>query len=528
MVTARRGVWLCVAAALILLVSCMSHGGRIAAGGAEPREESTSPGSENEDSLDAADQALSELDAAGDLNTVVPLRTQSTARPVRTSRNRLLRPRRKSTRPRVDWQAIGGRRSQYETRANLPGGISFGMKLQEATGLGFLNFRGPGMIQSVHVGNLAMHMGGRLVLGRRGRFPPTAWSPVSGGVRVAPSLSRWFGQNGVAVAVRSGRWRSQGVALAREEGPLSPGALWLALDYSDTDHSVGVAYGRRLDPNGEAAFRPAVVSLHGSFRRRPLAASGEVAHFPNGGSFAAVRVTHPRAAKWSLLVYRAPTFSSTVKPALELLPGESVRRGAQLDVRDRHPGGTVTLSLRTGSIGSARKRRRFRRAILEFSGGHRGGALSWRSAVDWVHEHSRGLSAGPFPDPYERRGQRGRLYAALHLDYGQTAHDLRAYYLPPTDGGGAGWVMITAGDAEVGRLQTTWRVTAYSLAPGQRSFIARPGVGPFEFFSTVAGIGSDVSTRLRLRLGPKILLFLYYGVPYLKSARVYFGVRLRL
>ena len=139
-----------------------------------------------------------------------------------------------------------------------------------------------------------------------------------------------------------------------------------------------------------------------------------------------------------------------------------------------------------------------------------------------------GFAGRVFPEPFDRREHTGRVKAALRLDYVRTTHDLRIHYLPPVAGRGEGVMTTAAGSAEAGRVQASWRITAYSLAPGQLSFIARPGVGGFESFSPVSGQGSDLSTRVRVRIDPNLLLFFYYGVPHLQERRIYAGVRMRL
>ncbi len=431
--------------------------------------------------------------------------------------------------PALEWQVIGGRRSHYEARAELPGAVALGLKSRDGTRLGFVTYRGRGVVRAVHVGNLALHMGERLVLGRRGgRFPPTVWTPVRGGVRVAPSLSSWFGQNGLAVTTGWRGWETRSIAVTRHEAAFSGAALWLALHRSTSSHSLGVAWGRQLgkvlarDREGAST----VISVHGSLRRGTLAGSAELVGFVKGRSFLAARVTQRGTTRWSLFVYNAPTFSSGTNPALDFLPGHSVRRGARLDLRGRLASRTMIFYLWVGSSGSPDARRRFRRAVVELSGRQR--SLSWRGGVDWVLQRYDGFAGRVFPEPFDRREHTGRVKVAVRLDYAWTTHDLRIHYLPPVSGRGGGVMTTAAGSVESGRVHASWRISAYSLAPGQLSFIARPGVGGFEAFSTVSGQGSDLSTRVRVRLGPNLLLFFYYGVPHLQERRIYAGMRMRL
>ncbi|MFQ5511025.1 MAG: hypothetical protein ACE5EO_04185 [Candidatus Krumholzibacteriia bacterium] len=523
----RRAGAGCLAFALVLLASCAAGRNRSTGvsrpGPAHPAV--VGPATGSEDSLAVVDEALAELEESDALESAPPaIPAAATRRDGGTGRIRAGR----TGRPVAEWQVIGGWRSQHEARVQLPAGVSVGFKSRKYSTVGFLNYRGRGFIESFHAGNLAVHMGERLLLGRRGgRFPPATWGPVGGGVRVSPSLSTWFGQNGIVVGTQWHGWRSRGILVGNDDAPLS--SLWVTLGRSGREQHVGVALGRRLRGDGlpPGISQPGAVALYGSVRRRVLAASGEVVRLANGDLFAAVRVTRFREGKWTLLVYRAPTFSSTVQPAVDFLPTESIRRGARLDARSRLGAGTVLISVRVGNVGTPERSRRFRRAVVELAG-KRGRLLSWKSGADWTMQRRLARTGDVFPLPSERRRLSGRVRGALRLRDGSTVHDLRVEYVPPVAGRGAGLVLAVAGSAELGRLSAAWRITAYSLPPGQLSFLTRPGAGPFEVFSTVAGKGSDVATRLRLRIAPGLRLFLYYGVPNLKEQRTYLGMHLRV
>jgi hypothetical protein len=88
-----------------------------------------------------------------------------------------------------------------------------------------------------------------------------------------------------------------------------------------------------------------------------------------------------------------------------------------------------------------------------------------------------------------------------------------------------GLSIIVTAKADLGRLQATGQVAAYSLGTGQGVFISRPGVGNFERVSPVYGAGSDVALRVRLRLTGGLCLLGYYGEPWLKEHRTYVGVQ---
>ena len=88
-------------------------------------------------------------------------------------------------------------------------------------------------------------------------------------------------------------------------------------------------------------------------------------------------------------------------------------------------------------------------------------------------------------------------------------------------------IVVTA-RADLGRLQATGQVAAYSLGKSQGLFISRPGIGNFEMFSSVYGRGSDIALRLCFKLTRALSLLVYHGEPWLKEQRTYLGIQFGL
>jgi len=98
----------------------------------------------------------------------------------------------------------------------------------------------------------------------------------------------------------------------------------------------------------------------------------------------------------------------------------------------------------------------------------------------------------------------------------------------PVKGRADGALLTLATTARSGRLELSGRMSAYHIPKGRVGFISRPGVGTFEFFSSVYGRGSDLSIRARAEVSRAIRLEVYFGTPWGKEARAYAALRLRL
>jgi hypothetical protein len=68
---------------------------------------------------------------------------------------------------------------------------------------------------------------------------------------------------------------------------------------------------------------------------------------------------------------------------------------------------------------------------------------------------------------------------------------------------GAGGLTLTAGSSvQLGSWRIDVRFSGFSLDPGVRGYISRPGVATFEHVSAVFGRGSDGAVRVRLAVRP--------------------------
>jgi hypothetical protein len=177
---------------------------------------------------------------------------------------------------------------------------------------------------------------------------------------------------------------------------------------------------------------------------------------------------------------------------------------------------------------SASGRRRFRRAAILATGKERG--IAWEGSL-WLLEDTRvrlpnNVLVEASPVQVEREVRlRGKVITELGA---HMVHTFVLDYRPGIRWDSAGLGVSVATRATLGRLQARWQVTAYSLRPGQSRFVTRPGIGTFEWFSTVYGRGSDVAMRVRWRLRDDLFVLGYYGEPWLKEPRAYVGMQLLL
>jgi hypothetical protein len=79
-----------------------------------------------------------------------------------------------------------------------------------------------------------------------------------------------------------------------------------------------------------------------------------------------------------------------------------------------------------------------------------------------------------------------------------------------------------------GRVETGAAVHAFSLPPGPVGYVSRPGILGYETVSAVSGNGSDLSVRMRVRLGTYARLTAWAGVPRSGKWRGYLAARVTL
>jgi len=461
----------------------------------------------------------------------VPPRSENRAAPRRTTRGDL-----------VLGEVVGvtGYRSQLRVDVRAGGGFSAGLKTDRSGSVGFLRLSRPGWVRSVYVGHLNMRMGQRLILGRRlGMYASSATGPVSGGVTVTPSLSRWFGRTGGGVEIHMGRWTCHSVlvgALDVDER-WRPRSLWISLVRSSRWVSTGVSVGEQIGCRIESAGspkgrRPAVFSAHAAVRRDGVDGSGEVVWFSNGRAYFALRAARrgrPRYPRWSLLVFRAPYVSSTLNFMTDLDPGTRTVQGTRMDVSWKISRVHATVACLVGRIWSPSEKSVYRRVVVSARAGRRD-AVSWEcSLVRSIRSYDRHPADRLTRQSSLDKRENFRCRAAIEFRRGRLlSTKIRLDYMPPVGEVGDGTLLLVGMGVRTKRLDARLQIAAHSIPRGRSAFIARPGVGSFELFSAVYGKGSDVSIRVQLWVTERIALFGYHGSSPARRNRVYLGIRGRL
>jgi hypothetical protein len=469
---------------------------------------------ETGDEPETAADALSEL---GTVNTGAETRV---AKPRATPRDGL--------RWRVT--AIEGYRSDLRAVIEKPGRFSLGLRAYGDSKVGYVRLGGWGPLRSIHVGHLNARMGERLVLGRSlGMYPVTSPSPARNGLAVTPSLSRWFGRTGIDVELRGGALTANALLVGTSDrlDTSDPGALWITLRGWSRGVRAGVTYGEELAPTGGSRL-PGVVSVYAGYRSGGVESSGEVARYAAAPPFLAFRVSDTgrnRSLRWKILCFRAPYFSSTTDPLLNLRSPERTNLGARLDLTVGRSARRLTLSLIVGQLVSSLERKPYRRMMVAFSG-RTGRSTSWECSFYRVEDNQHIYPT----DVLVREGiersageTRVRFVLGLNPDRG-FSHRLRVDYATGRRRGSDGVLLSFGSRFDTGRFETRWQVSAYSITPGGRGYVTRPGIGSFEFFSTVYGGGSDVSVRLRWRVLDGLSIVVYHGAAWSKEKRTYLGL----
>ncbi|MEJ2720555.1 MAG: hypothetical protein P8181_05370 [bacterium] len=448
--------------------------------------------------------------------------------------------------------AVGGYRSDLRAVLEKPGVLAIGIRSCRSGAVGYVRFRGPGPVRSMHIGHLNVRMGERLLLGRSlGMYPVVSSAAVAGGLVVSPSLSSWFGRTGAAVELGGGpvSVKTLLVGTSNRLDAMRPGAVWTSLNGGTASVSAGITYGEELrDPHaasnpgviqssgdgtqapGDAGrrHRYGVASLYGGYRSGGVTVSGELSRYPGAAPFLALRFAQRRRPlRWKILCYRAPYFSSTSDPRLELRAPERINQGARLDVSTAVSGVKSTLSLIDGRFTSPAERKIYRRLILTFSG-RSGRLMRWKGSVYHVAESVCRYAVAELERDVEEqsaRRTRGRLVVEFARNPAIT-HRIRVDCM--TGRSGAAGVLVSAGSVlSLRRFEIRWQVSAFSLPSGTPGYLTRPGVGSFESFSSAYGGGSDVSVRLRWRPFDGVTLTAYRGTAWSKPDRVYVGLEWR-
>ncbi|UCG52412.1 MAG: hypothetical protein JSW58_02345 [Candidatus Latescibacterota bacterium] len=444
--------------------------------------------------------------------------------------------------PGISWRVtgVGGSGSDLKARAEGGGVFTLGLRMSETSPtVGYVTLGRWGIIRSVHVGVMNVRMGEKLILGRRlGRYPVTATGSVRDGMVVSSSLSRWFGRPGVFVEMGKGgaRGRLLLAGASDDTALIRPRTLWLSLYHNAKRVGVGVAVGEQLEGLDGARYgsqrsRPAVVSIQTAFRARPIESSIEIARYMGSRLFVALRVVdrnRKRALRWRILCFRAPYFSSSVDPLLDLRPPDRTNQGARLDVSLARSPVRTSFLLMTGQLRSPLERMPYRRLMVTVSRRSRH-SVFWECSLYRVDEiRYRYPSDGLTKEADNSRNRETKFRATLGVDNeGRFSHRLRVDYLPGHRRPAGGVLLSLASRLVAGDLEMQWQLAAHSLVPGQRGYIARSGVGPFDCFSAVSGRGSDVSVRLRWRVWKGVTVTAYHRTTWSKTGRTYLGLDYR-
>lgn len=508
-------------AAGVFVVGMLTLCGCAATGPVSSSLDTPGDASAQSDSMAAIEDVLSEV-SSGELPAPVPaepLRAWKAAAMVR----------------RVDVSVITGARSQTRCLAHA-GPIIVGFREDGVSRRWYAGYTRRGFVRQILVGNQKVQVGERIAFGRGfGSFPVSSLRPVSAGFRSTPSLSRWFGGPAVSVVLAAGRLTAYTVMTLVPERPWQDGPNWAVASLVGTGGRFTIGVTAASDVHRDApdpfairpTLRPALVSLHGDWRDSDARVSFECVRFGNGRLFGAVRAIRRSPARWSLLLFRVPVFSSGALPGWTGRLTMNERIGCLLDARRR-----VGWFTGSGSFETVMLRRSFSDRLT-----HRFGAAFilrtrthvWEVRARVRRDYETTWPAGVLPgDARVTNEWTARLRSVLRIRSGPWSHLMLVEYFPGRFHQTDGALLTLASTAVSGRVELSWRMSAYDIPAGRVGFISRPGIGTFEFFSSVYGRGSDVSVRARVAVSKAIRLEVYVGAPWQKHARAYAGLRMRL
>jgi hypothetical protein len=482
---------------------------------------------DEEDSLLVVEDALAGSETP--VEDIAELPTPAAETNTRTSGNRG-RPGPKPRRITADVTTIVGTRREVKGTVGSTNTLSVGFRSNGMSTLAYLRLGPWWVVRSAVVGNMTLRMGERLVLGRGfTSYPLLTTGGVREGIRAAPSLSRWSGRSGVAVTVGADSWDAHAILLGTSQAfpRLHPTMLWVSARSRFRVEQIGLSIGRRIARTvNDATPHPktTVMSLHASHRTRGLEGSGEYVRWFPGESYFALRLLRRGALRWSIRYYRAPLFPSSANPAIEPTPSGMVLQGVTVDTSRPYGSTKARLVISLGSRRSAIEKQRFTRTVLSVSGKSRG--FDWEGSLLTLEEIETHFPTDVIVHTSSvNTAHKIRLRARAGIASGGLSHTVTLDYRPGRRWNSEGFSLTVGTGVNVGRLEARWQATAYSLASGQSRLITRPGVGTFEWISTVYGTGSDVSVRVRLRLWHDLFLLGFYGLPWLKEGRAYVGTQ---
>ncbi|UCH83383.1 MAG: hypothetical protein JSW50_13130 [Candidatus Latescibacterota bacterium] len=482
------------------------------------------------DSLTGLDHL--EPDGDGNSETVsdqlsdVERRQNDADRPPATSR------RQRSKRLRWQLTAIAGYRKNLSTVIAIPGVLACGFRSTGDSELGYVRFGGVGPIRSVHIGHLNARVGERLILGRSlGMYPVSSISAVRDGFTVSPSLSRWFGRTGVGVEIGSGPVTVNAVMVGQRNPTGAPDtidhrALWITVRAGFKSVWAGAAVGQDMARSvGQRA--PGALSLFGGYSSGAVSGSGEIGGYPGSPPYVAIRLSDGirTPLRWKMLVFRSPYLSSTTDPMTRFGAPDKTNHGVRLDATVGRPARRLTMSVIAGRVISPLDRKPYRRFLLGVSG-HLKPTAVWQCSLYRIDERCQVYPGrGVWRTVSGTATSETRCRISLRVTpHRAVSHSLRLEYATGRRRGSDGVLASLGSRITVMGLALAWQVSAYSITPGGRGYVTRPGVGSYESFALVYGKGSDVSVRLRCQLAGGLNLLLYHGAVWTGQKRTYAGL----
>ncbi len=435
----------------------------------------------------------------------------------------------------LNYMATGvtGSRSEFRGRLGWRRSVTAGLRTGEFGSIGYFCLTGAGLVRRFHLGYLSVRMGERLIAGRRfGMYSTSGGGAVANGMAVSPSLSRWSGRMGAALEIGRAQWVCRAVLVSAPGGIelTDPSVLWLSVARRQGRHSFGATLGEPLARAGAASGgRPRVVSLQSVIHGRVAGGSGEVVASSSGRVFYAFRIrgrSRSGGWRWGFFWYRAPWVSSDLLSDLRV--AAKTHQGTRFDgALGVSPGVRLFGSVLSGQLWSCDKRISYRRFLAGVRNrGHN--PVSWEVSVYNRTQNETRFPTSPVVSGHVNKSTGDfRFRGKLRVETGTRLWcQMRLDYLPPLSGIDKGTVLLLGVGLSSSRVDARLQAVGHSLPRGRAAYITRPGVGTFELFSGLYGEGSDLSVRLRWRVGWGTSLVFFHGSSGAGS-RAYLGVECR-
>ncbi len=400
--------------------------------------------------------------------------------------------------------------------------LALGVRRRDGTTPVWLDVRPARWLDRVVIGGVRPRCGEGLILGaRRSRFGASAnaQGAAAQGLTVAPSLTLWSRKQGAAMSLHL---RSYRLAAAFWDESDGAGGRWASVQRGGFAVSAGLIDVPPEEGDGERR----AVSVSGARDIDGARVSGEVAWL-GSVTLGVVRATVRAAGDWTAELYRGTGEASGGIATIDehLADGE---RGAAIHRSVRWGRWRSTVSFHTvtrrGREGERSRRRVGVRGVYVTPSGTRCD-LSARYDLDAETEVPTALLAEHLVDT---RTIRGRIRARLDVPAGPSLsfrYKAQALLAPGSRPGFIAGVDVRRTGR---RIDLRMSVTNFALWNGGGGYVTRPGIAGYETVSSVDRRGSDVSTRVTLRLGGGVSTEVYAGVPWEKEPRYLVSLKWRL